>query len=87
MLGNTLAFTGSILAIIGAIYNCTGYHRTAGFVWMFSNALLWVTFTGMYIGWWVVDTGLIPTIVMYTVFFGTSVLLWKSYCGKKGEGK
>lgn len=82
MIGNLLAFIGSLLAIVGAIYNCTGHHRTAGFVWMFSNAMLWVTFTGMYLELWEVKTGLIPTIAMYSVFFGTSVLLWRSYCTK-----
>jgi len=51
--GLDLAVFGSIISVIGVIYNNLFLqHETAMFIWCLSNILLMVFFWGQYKHWW-----------------------------------
>lgn len=73
----------SILSILAAYYNGDTDCRTRllGFsIWNITNPAFAVIFIGMYLNWWTVTVGLLPTIGMYCIFTYTSARgTWKHY--------
>jgi hypothetical protein len=65
----------SLLSVLAAYYNGDINSRTRllGFsIWNITNPVFAMLFIGMYLNWWVITTGLIPTIGMYLIFTYTS---------------
>ena len=74
-LGNTLAISGSILSIIGALINNLWLsHNAAMWIWSISNPLFLAYFIGVDMKWW--NGQHISTralIITYTIFTTSNV--------------
>jgi hypothetical protein len=81
MIPDLICAIASILSILAAYYNGDIDCRTRllGFsIWNLTNPVFAIMFIGMYLNWWVITTGLLPTIGMYIIFTYTSARgAWK----------
>lgn len=69
LIGPTLAILGSIISIIGALYNNLWHdHHGAMEWWMVSNVLLLVWATGLAAGIWNGGISGMALVVMYLIF-------------------
>jgi hypothetical protein len=66
-------FLGSVLAIYGAVANCIGNYRVSFGIWIISNSLLLIMFTGIYYKKWTLNSGSLFQMIMFTVYLGTSI--------------
>lgn len=83
MIADIICTIISLLSIIAAWFNGEIDSRTRllGFsIWNITNPVFAVLFIGMFMNWWIITMGLVPTIAMYLIFTYTSARgTWKHY--------
>jgi len=75
MIADIICIIISSLSILAAYYNSDIDCRTRllGFsIWSVTSPVFVIIFIGMYLDWWIVTVGLLPTIGMYLIFTYTS---------------
>ncbi len=63
---------GTIVSISGAVANALGYYHYAFAMWIFSNSVLLILFTGVALDWWILNSGAWFQVVLYAIFCITS---------------
>lgn len=83
MIADIICTIISAMSALAAYYNGDIDSRTRllGFsIWNVTNLSFAIIFIGMYLNWWMVGVGLLPTIGMYIIFTYTSARgTWKHY--------
>jgi uncharacterized membrane protein YfcA len=72
LLSTLINASGTLLSIAGAVYNAKGHHKFALVLWAVSNCILIVFFTGVALGWFVLNGGAWLQVGLYIVFCITS---------------
>ena len=74
VIGETLAVLGSIISVIGTLYNNIRHdHHRAMELWFFSNLFLMLWAGGYVLGYWDGGVSMAALFVMYCIYFVTNV--------------